>query len=90
MSAFASAQLQESVRKDAALEELVLDELRQVGTSRVFGLGEEGGRGVLLYQAIQRGLFCLRRSQYRPPMYALQAQGSGPDPGGCDSTRRTG
>jgi len=30
--------------------------LRQVGNGSVFGLGEEG-RGVLLHQAVQRGLF---------------------------------
>jgi hypothetical protein len=36
--------------------ELVLDDLRQVGPSSDFGLGEEGGR-VLLHQAVQRGLF---------------------------------
>ena len=33
-----------------------LDELRQVGAGSVFGLGEES-RGVLLHQAVQRGLF---------------------------------
>ena len=45
--------------QDAALEErveLVLNELRQVGACSVFGLGDEG-RGVLLHQAVQRGLF---------------------------------
>ena len=45
--------------QDAAFEEgveLVFDELRQVGAGSVFGLGEEG-RGVLLYQAVERGLF---------------------------------
>jgi hypothetical protein len=47
----AAAQAQEAVGQDAALQEgveLILDELRQVGTGRVFGLGEEG-RGVLLH-----------------------------------------
>lgn len=42
----------------AALQEgveLVLDELREVGTGGSFGLGDEG-RSVLLYQAVQRGL----------------------------------
>ena len=34
---------------------LSLDELRQVGAGSFFGLGEEG-RGVLLHQAVQRGL----------------------------------
>ena len=46
------------MRQDAALQEgveLVLHELRQVGTGSVFGLGEEG-RSVLLHQAVQRGL----------------------------------
>ena len=59
MAAFAAAQSQEAVREDAAFEEsveLVFDELRQVGAGSVFGLGEEG-RGVLLNQAVQRGLF---------------------------------
>ena len=45
--------------QDAALEErveLFLDELRQVGPSGRFCLGDES-RGVLLYQAVQRGLF---------------------------------
>ena len=44
--------------QDAAFEEgaeLVLDELRQVGSGGGFGLHEEG-RGVLLHQAVQRGL----------------------------------
>ena len=44
--------------EDAALQEgveLVLDELREVGTGGSFGLGDEG-RSVLLYQAVQRGL----------------------------------
>ena len=42
----------------AALQEgveLVLDELREVGTGGSFGLGDEG-RSVLLYEAVQRGL----------------------------------
>ena len=41
-----------AVGQDAAFEEgieLVIDELRQVGTGSVFGLGEEG-RGVLLHE----------------------------------------
>ena len=44
--------------QDAALQEgveLVLDELRQVGTGGLFGLSEER-RGMLLHQAVQRGL----------------------------------
>ena len=46
------------MRQDAAFEEsveLVFDELRQAGAGSVFGLGEEGC-GVLLHQAVQRGL----------------------------------
>ena len=57
--AAAQAQAQEAVGRDAAFEEsveLVLDELRQVGAGSVFDLGEEG-RGVLLNQAVPRGLF---------------------------------
>ena len=59
MAAIAAVQTQETLGQDAALQEsveLVLHELRQVGTGSVFGLGEEG-RGVLLHQAVQRGLF---------------------------------
>ena len=58
MAALAAAQPQEAVRQDAALEEgveLVLDELRQLGTGAGFGLRDEAGR-VLLHQAVQRGL----------------------------------
>jgi hypothetical protein len=59
LGAVAATQAQEAVRQDAAFEEgveLVLDELRQVGAGLGLGLREEG-RGVLLYQAVQRGLF---------------------------------
>jgi hypothetical protein len=45
VAAVAAAQSQEAVGQDAALEEgveLILEELRQVGASSVFGLGEEG------------------------------------------------
>ena len=59
VAAGAAAQAQEAVGQDPARQEgveLILDELRQVGTGRVIGPGEEG-RGVLLHQAIQRGLF---------------------------------
>ena len=59
MAAVSAAQAQETVGQDAALEEsveLVLDELRQVGAGSVFGLRDEGC-GVLLHQAVQRGLF---------------------------------
>ncbi len=62
--AVAAAQPQEAVGQDAALEdgvELVLHGLRQVGAGRGFGLGEEG-RGVLLHQAVQRGLLGAVRS----------------------------
>ena len=58
MAAVAAAQPQKAVSQDAAFEEgveLVFDELRKVGACSVFGLGEEG-RGVLLHQAVQRGL----------------------------------
>ena len=58
MAAVTAAQPQEAVRQDAAFEEgveLVLDELRQVGTGGLFGLSEER-RGMLLHQAVQRGL----------------------------------
>jgi hypothetical protein len=47
-----------NVGQDAASEEgveLVLDELRQVGTGGLFGLSEER-RGMLLHQAVQGGL----------------------------------
>ena len=56
--AIPAAQAQEAVGQDAAFEEgveLVLHELRQVGADGSFGLGDEG-RGVLLHQAVQRGL----------------------------------
>ena len=57
VAAVPAAQPQEAVGQDAALEEgveLVLHELRQVGSGSGFCLGEEGG-GVLLHQAVQRG-----------------------------------
>jgi len=57
VAAVTAAQPQEAVRQDAAFEEvveLVLDEPGQVGAG--LGLGAEG-RGVLLHQAVQRGLF---------------------------------
>jgi len=59
VAAVTAAQPQEAVGQDAALQkgvELGLDELRQVGASRGLSLLEEG-RGVLLHQAVQRGLF---------------------------------
>jgi len=59
VAAVGAVQAQEAVGQDAAFEEgveFVFDELRQVGASSVFGLGEEG-RCVLLHQSVQRGLF---------------------------------
>ena len=53
-----AAQAQEAVRQDAALQEsveLVFDKLRQAGAKGLFGLGEKA-LGVLLHQAVQRGL----------------------------------
>ena len=47
------------MRQDAGFEEgveLALDELRQIGPGGGFSFGEEG-RGMLLHQAVQRGLF---------------------------------
>ena len=58
MPAIPAAQPQEAVGQDAALQEgveLVFDELRQVGPGALFGLGYER-RGMLLHQAVQRGL----------------------------------
>jgi hypothetical protein len=58
VAAVTVAQSQEAVGQDAAFEEgpeLIPDELRQVGASSVFGLGEEG-YGVLLHKAVWRGL----------------------------------
>ena len=58
MAAIGAAQAQEAVCQDAALQEsveLVFDELRQAGAKGLFGLGEEA-LGVLLHQAVQRGL----------------------------------
>ena len=57
--AVCAAQPQEAVGEDAAFEEsveVVLDELWQAGSGGGFDLSEEG-RGVLLHQAVQRGLF---------------------------------
>ena len=53
VAAGTAGQSQEAVGQDAACEEgveLILDELRQVSASSVFGLGEEGC-GVLLHEA---------------------------------------
>ena len=84
MAAVAAVQAQEAMRQDAALQEgveLVLHELRWVGTGRLFGLGEEG-RSVLLHQAVQRGLLravalVVNRGAIRrplgPPASGLQA-----------------
>ena len=61
MAAVAAVQAQEAVRRDAAFEEgiePVLDELRQVGAGLGLSLSlRDEGRGVLLHQAVQRGLF---------------------------------
>jgi len=59
VAAVATTQAQKAAGQDAALQEgveLVLHELRQVGAGGRLCLGEEG-RGVLLHQAVQRGLF---------------------------------
>ena len=59
VAAVAAAQAQEALRQDAALQEgveLVLHKLRQVGAGCGLGLLEES-RGLLLHQAVQRGLF---------------------------------
>jgi len=59
VAAVAAAQAQEAVGQDAAFEEgveLVFDEMRQVGPGGHLCLGDEGS-GVLLHQAVQRGLF---------------------------------
>jgi hypothetical protein len=58
-STAAAAQAQKAVGRDAAFEErfeLVLDELGNAGLCARFDLGEKG-RGVLLNESIQRGLF---------------------------------
>ena len=59
MSALTAAQPQEAVRQDAAVEDgvkLVLDEARQLRSGAGLGVRDETG-GVLLNQAVQRGLF---------------------------------
>ena len=58
VAAVAATQPQETMRQDAALKkglELVRHELRQAGGRSGVDLGEEG-RGVLLHQAVKRGL----------------------------------
>ena len=58
VAAFAATQAQEAVGQDAAFEEgveLVLDKLRQIGAGCGLGLLEES-RGMLLHQAVERGL----------------------------------
>ena len=75
----AAAQAQEAVGRDAACEEgveLVLDELRQVGAGSVFGLGEVG-RGVLLNQAVQRGLLRAVAIASEPERYPASAGAAG-------------
>lgn len=59
MAVVTAAQPQDAARQDAAFEErveLVIHELRQVGAGGGLCLGDEG-HGVLLHQAVQRGLF---------------------------------
>jgi len=58
VAAVGAAQAQEAVCQDATLQErveLVFDELGQASAKGLFGLGEEA-LGVLLHQALQRGL----------------------------------
>ena len=58
MATVTAAQPQEAVGRDAARQEgveLILYEMRQVSPCTRLRLGDEG-RGVLLYQAVQRGL----------------------------------
>jgi len=74
VAAVATAQPQEAVGQDAALQEgveIVLDELRQVGAGCGLSLLEKC-RGVLLHQAVQRGLlgpvtFVVDRGAIRRP-----------------------
>ena len=59
VAAVAAVRSQEAVGQDAAFEEgveRVLDELRQVGPGPGLSLRDEG-RGMLLHQAVRRGLF---------------------------------
>ena len=59
MAAIGAAQVQVTVRQDAALDEgveLAPDDLRQAGVGGRLALREEGLR-VLLKQAVKRGLF---------------------------------
>jgi len=58
VAAIGAAQAQEAVRQNSAFEvrvELVFDELRQSSASGLLSLSEEA-LGVLLHQALQRGL----------------------------------
>ena len=89
----AAAQPQEAIGKDAAFEEgveLVFDELRQVGSGGRLRLGDEG-RGVLLRQAVQRGLlrtmtFVVDRGALRRPL-ELPADDCTRGSRGCDPGR---
>lgn len=59
VAAIVAAQAQETVRQDAAFEEgfeLVFHKLRQVDASSGLSL-LEAGRGMLLHEAVWRGLF---------------------------------
>jgi len=78
------APAQKAVRLYAAFEErveIVFDELRQIGAGGVSSLGDEG-RGLLLHQAVQRGLsravalvaLVMHRSASRRPL-GLPADG---------------
>jgi hypothetical protein len=79
VAAFAAAQPEESVGKDAAFEEgveFVLDEARQFGAGAGLGVGDETGR-VLLHQAVQRGLLgavalVVERGAVRRPLGLLR------------------
>lgn len=79
MTAVTTTQAQEAVGQDAALQEgvkLVLDELRQLGTGGGLSLCKEC-RGVLLHQAVQRGLLgavalVVDRGAIRRPQGLLQ------------------
>ena len=80
-----SQAVRQAVRQDAALEEgveLVLDKLGQAGTGSSLDMREEG-LGVLLHQAVQRGLLgavplVVQRGAVRRPLglldYGLHAR----------------
>lgn len=83
MATLPAAQPQEAMRQDAALEEgveLVLDEPRQLRSGAGLGVRDEAG-GVLLDQAIQRGLLGAvalvmeRGTIGQPPMLVCRGPG---------------